>query len=596
MDDSSDTGTPPVRPFGAFAPESALFRALELSQAGVGVLNLRTGERRWSRELYRILGLDAETDEPSHERFLSLVHSADRAAVEAELTRVTAEGDPDPSVRCRIVRPDGAERVVLVSQGDQLEGLTADPLQIVMVRDITGHVTTEARLAKLEEQRRHALTTAPLSFFAADAKGVITLSEGAGVGTMKRPPSELVGRSVFDVVAGNQAAIAGLRRALAGQTAEVEWDLDSRILHTIYSPVTNAAGEVTGISGVGFDVTAYAEMEHRLRDSERQLRQVLDTAQAAIFVYDEHDRVTMVNQTACEMLGYTEEELLAIDGTRLVHPDERATIHERASQTRSGTAAPRRFRRRMVRKDGSAVWVEATPTPFKEEGAFAGRIIEYREITAQIEAEQAARESELQRQLAISHLPIVVFTLDRNGIHTMSEGEGLTRLGLEPGELVGKSAFEFFREDSEILDALQTALDGEEVTHELTRNGIRFRSTYIPLRDERGQITGMSGMVVDVTELDEAETKRRLADERLQTILSALPLVVVATDADGIIEYVSRHARWEDDGVWGSVATTAPSEAIGEHFSERYRGGVCRRGADTAGARRRGNCGPRGGR
>src|SRR4028119_468194 len=42
-------------------------------------------------------------------------------------------------------------------------------------------------------------------------------------------------------------------------------------------------------------------------------------------------------------------------------------------------------------------------------------------------------------------MPFIVFALDAEGVFTASDGKGLAALDLEPGEVVGRSAFEVYR-------------------------------------------------------------------------------------------------------------------------------------------------------
>jgi rsbT co-antagonist protein RsbR len=102
---------------------------------------------------------------------------------------------------------------------------------------------------------------------------------------------------------------------------------------------------------------------------------------------------------------------------------------------------------------------------------------------------------------ALGGAPLVVWAIDPAGTYTLSEGQGLELLGMKPGEAVGLSALELFRDNPTIASAFVRALAGEE-TRALTRPapGLEFRSWYAPLRDACGQICGASCVSVDVSE------------------------------------------------------------------------------------------------
>jgi len=64
------------------------------------------------------------------------------------------------------------------------------------------------------------------------------------------------------------------------------------------------------------------------------------------------------------------------------------------------------------------------------------------------------------------NVPIVLFSLDGDGVFTRSEGRGLDAIGLEPNEAVGTSVFDIYADYPRILDAVERALAGENV-HEV---------------------------------------------------------------------------------------------------------------------------------
>ena len=116
---------------------------------------------------------------------------------------------------------------------------------------------------------------------------------------------------------------------------------------------------------------------------------------------------------------------------------------------------------------------------------------------------------------AMQHARIVLFSMDRNGIVTMSDGRGLELLGQKPGERVGRNELEATR-GTPAHDHLRRALDGETL-HELVEAapGVHFDTWYIPLRDPDNRLDGVLGLAVDAT--DRVRSERRLA-EKLQLI------------------------------------------------------------------------------
>ncbi len=103
----------------------------------------------------------------------------------------------------------------------------------------------------------------------------------------------------------------------------------------------------------------------------------------------------------------------------------------------------------------------------------------------------SATESSSMLRQVLGGAPLVAWTVDAEGTFTMSEGRGLALLGMEPGEAVGLSALEMFRDNPPIATGLARALRGEE-GHVVTNptGELRLESWFAPLRGLDGVVRG----------------------------------------------------------------------------------------------------------
>ncbi|HEV2131488.1 MAG TPA: PAS domain S-box protein, partial [Longimicrobiaceae bacterium] len=146
---------------------------------------------------------------------------------------------------------------------------------------------------------------------------------------------------------------------------------------------------------------------------------------------------------------------------------------------------------------------------------------------------RALRDSEARLRSVINSAPLVLWTLDREGTFTSSEGKGLEILGLRPGEVVGRSVFEVYRGNPQLLEDIQRALAGEEVTTEVEVGAAVFEARYSALRDEEGELAGTIGVAVDVTERRHAEEELRRSEERTREILESAHDAFITMDTQG---------------------------------------------------------------
>ena len=135
------------------------------------------------------------------------------------------------------------------------------------------------------------------------------------------------------------------------------------------------------------------------------------------------------------------------------------------------------------------------------------------ERTAALERERLAlklRQSEERYRSVLRSVPVVQWAIDEEGLFTLSEGRGLEVLGLSPGEVVGRSVFDVYRDDPEVLADYRRALAGESFVIMNRFGPTTFESYWGPIRDEAGVVRGVTGIALDIT------ARRRAEDQFLQ--------------------------------------------------------------------------------
>jgi diguanylate cyclase (GGDEF)-like protein/PAS domain S-box-containing protein len=156
-----------------------------------------------------------------------------------------------------------------------------------------------------------------------------------------------------------------------------------------------------------------------------------------------------------------------------------------------------------------------------------------KDVTAQRNAETALKESEQKLRTLLANMPVVLFVLDREGIFMHSEGEGLRAVGLKPGEVVGRSVWDVYRNYPDILDHLRRALSGDAHTATVRISGAAFETRYAPYRDADGQVIGVIGIATDVTEQCRAEQALRASEARYRMLFERNLAGVFRSTLDG---------------------------------------------------------------
>ena len=161
-------------------------------------------------------------------------------------------------------------------------------------------------------------------------------------------------------------------------------------------------------------------------------------------------------------------------------------------------------------------------------------------VARRYEIEADLRASQEHLSAVISHLPIILWALDRDGRITLSEGSGLEALDVKPRELVGRSVFDMYRDVPEVTANTRRVLAGETFTVVVNLGDVDVETWYSPLRDHQGAVTGAIGVSLDVTERRAAEQVVIRSERRLQTIIDAQPACVKVVSPEGLLLDMNR--------------------------------------------------------
>jgi two-component system, cell cycle sensor histidine kinase and response regulator CckA len=287
------------------------------------------------------------------------------------------------------------------------------------------------------------------------------------------------------------------------------------------------------------DLTEHMRAEEAVRRSEAELRSFVDKSPFGIFRSSiEEDRFLDVNPALVKMLGYASaDELLS---TRLtediyINPQERRkTLTPLLRDGVNGVEI------QCKRKSGEPVTFHLSGRLVQESGT--GR--RFLEGIAEDVTERKQAEVEIKRQaeflqLMLDAMPYPVFYKDRQGRYLGCNRAFEQFYGILRGQITGKTVYEvapkeladvYARADEELFTQTGKQIyEGRVQCTDGVRHDVIFQKGTFEGPD--GQLAGLVGVVIDITERKREEEKRRALEQQL---LQAQKMEAVGRLAGGI--------------------------------------------------------------
>jgi rsbT co-antagonist protein RsbR len=308
------------------------------------------------------------------------------------------------------------------------------------------------------------------------------------------------------------------------------------------------------------------QLRQRIAELEQDtslFRAIFEHSSEALFIIEE-GRFTVCNQATLDLFGCSSSDQLLGH-----HPAELSPEYQpdgRLSTEKAEELIATAFRQGSVRFDWYHRTVDGRIFPaeiFLTIISLNGRTLVYgnwRDITERKNIEQAWHATRRQMQAVISSAPLILFSIDAEGVFTLSEGKGLELVGLQPGQVVGQSVFELYKELPELLEAVRGAFAGKTQICPTNVGDIFFDNYLTPLYDEQGQQQGVIGIAIDVSERQRAQVVLKRSEERLRTIIEAIPTGICITNRDYSYEYVNP--------AYCKLYNYTPEELIGQTFTK----------------------------
>lgn len=275
------------------------------------------------------------------------------------------------------------------------------------------------------------------------------------------------------------------------------------------------------------DITERKNAEYAFRREKAFFEKLFEATPSGIMICDPKGRIVRTNPAFLQLFGYDKEEVTGKLSYNIVAQEARLMAEAREIDRRFWSGENIHMRVKRQRKDGKILHLELVQVPLILDQETMLCYVIYRDISDQVKAEEALKESEKRYQAVIQDQDEFIVRLNSQGVLTFVNDAYCRYKGIPKEELLGSTIFDYKdpktaeRLKKELLSFLspKTPVKTTEIYNELP-NGkkqfVQWRNRGI--FDKNGNLVEIQSVGRDVTELKEAQEKLK----RLNTVLKSV--------------------------------------------------------------------------
>lgn len=310
-----------------------------------------------------------------------------------------------------------------------------------------------------------------------------------------------------------------------------------------------------------------------IRDSEERFAGAFEHAPIGVALLSPDGHWLRVNRALCELVGYTEAQLLASSFQDITHPGDLGPDLDNMRRIIGGEIGAYQMEKHYVHAQGHLVAVMLNVSLVRDQqGAPSYFISHIQDISERKRAEAALREREAELQDTQRLAGLGSWHLDLSTGDVRWSEQSFRIFGLDPaggapsfaGLATMLDAAGFAALDAALQETMQRGakfvIEVEAVRPDRSRRWLVLRGE--PVRDAAGNIGAVRGTAFDATERKQAQEALRASDAEYRTLAEAMPQIVWITRADGWVLYFNQ--RWMD------YTGLTLQQSLGEGWTEPF--------------------------
>ncbi len=274
-----------------------------------------------------------------------------------------------------------------------------------------------------------------------------------------------------------------------------------------------------------------------------------------------------VNHRFCQMLGYSNSELVNLPCQDILHSEDRDSMLEGLTRLRRGELSEYQAEIRFVRKDGGVFWGDVTVNLVHDSrGRPLRNVTLIKDITEHQQAKEKVHAAERRLRAFLDNSAVYGWMKDEDGRYVFLSKNYERHLGVRSEDLQGKTDFDYwphetaeqFRANDQSVLAADRAIEVLEEGRTIDGKHPWWLCHKFPYRDESGN-RFVGGLAVDVTDHKRIEDELRHSEQRLSLVIEGVNV--------GLFDWELSGDRVRYSREWKSQLGYADDE-IGDRFEE----------------------------
>ena len=313
--------------------------------------------------------------------------------------------------------------------------------------------------------------------------------------------------------------------------------------------IKNKQGETSKIIGTVLDITETINAQNETLASREELSITLMSIGDGVIATDTSGNITRMNPVAEQLTGFSIEEAKGMHLEkvfRIVDSETNLPVDCPFKKViESGQTVDLSNHTLLISRNGKQYHIADSAAPIiNKEGQIIGVILVFSNVSSRYKIQNELNKERNLLRKVIDALPFSLYIKDKTGKKILVNQTEIKYIGKPIEDIIGKTDFEVYKkeyaeiywaDDSEVINKQTIITDRQEPVPDNNGN-IRWVSTNkIPWLDENGNVLGLIGFGIDITD--------RIADQmkikRLSEGIEQSPNAVIITDQNGKIEYVN---------------------------------------------------------